>query len=217
MTTKNSRYLLAGAIAACLLIAGFYIVEQKKTSPAHNTAKNTEQNQADVNKEKENSDNIDLANAPSTDKTFDKPGWESSSEEATLKTPADKISREQRDKKIEELNELSRKLNAMSESQKQDPAQVAKIIAELEKITGASTMHGVRLDVLRQNLVVAENLQKEAATLEQLMSKKPTSPDLQKSLDSQRDAQIKKLQEISMQMNTAITVDTAKVKLPGSN
>jgi hypothetical protein len=216
MMSKNSRYLIAGVIAACLMIAGVYIVDQKTNkSVAANKQEVVNQSSLakpdlSINGDTDQPSQNSTLNEPSSSSpasAFDKPGWEVEKNTAVKKSPQDALAKEKRDEKLEQLNALSEKMKAMTDLEKQDPKQVAKMIAELEKITGTSTLHGVRLDVLKQNLEVAGNLKRESEVLTQLMNKKTSSTDEQRSIDMQRDAQVKKLQQISSEMNTNISVE----------
>jgi hypothetical protein len=210
MMSKNSRYLIAGLIVACLMIAGVYIIGQKKNKPVEAIQSSVAKPDLNINgniDETKKSRTLSQPSSSSPESEFDKPGWEIEKNTAVKKPPQDTITKVQRDEKLEQLSALSEKMRAMTELEKQDPKQVAKMITELEKITGTSTLHGVRLDVLKQNLEVAENMKRESEVLAQLMNKKTSSPDAQKSLDMQRDAQLKKLQQISSQMNSNISVE----------
>lgn len=61
------------------------------------------------------------------------------------------------------------KLNRLQGQPTIDVKEVGAAISELEKINGSAVMNGVRLDVLRENLLVADQMQtaqKELQTLE---------------------------------------------------
>ena len=61
------------------------------------------------------------------------------------------------------------KLNRLQGQPTIDVKEVGAAIAELEKINGSPVMSGVRLDVLRENLLVSDQMQtaqKELQTLE---------------------------------------------------
>lgn len=73
--------------------------------------------------------------------------------------------------KIARLNVVMEKLNRLQGQPTIDVKEVGAAISELEKINGSPVMSGVRLDVLRENLLVADQMQtaqKELQTLERM-------------------------------------------------
>ena len=71
--------------------------------------------------------------------------------------------------KIARLSVVMEKLNRLQGQPTIDVKEVGAAIAELEKINGSPVMSGVRLDVLRENLLVADQMQtaqRELQTIE---------------------------------------------------
>lgn len=71
--------------------------------------------------------------------------------------------------RIARLSVVMEKLNRLQGQPTIDVKEVGAAIAELEKINGSPVMSGVRLDVLRENLLVSDQMQtaqKELQTLE---------------------------------------------------
>ncbi|MGJ7580327.1 hypothetical protein ACSFA3_09110 [Variovorax sp. RHLX14] len=71
--------------------------------------------------------------------------------------------------RIARLNAIVEKLNRLQGQPTIDAKEVGAAIAELEKINGSPVMSGVRLDVLQENLLVADQMQatqKELQTLD---------------------------------------------------
>lgn len=53
------------------------------------------------------------------------------------------------------------------------PGEVEEAMLELEKANGSSVLHGVRLDVLRENLIVATRMQKLVGEIQAIQERKP--------------------------------------------
>ncbi|MDB5878870.1 MAG: hypothetical protein JWQ41_2284 [Variovorax sp.] len=67
---------------------------------------------------------------------------------------------------IARLNVVMEKLNRLQGQPTIDVKEVGAAIAELEKINGSPVMSGVRLDLLRENLLVADQMQKAQEELQ---------------------------------------------------
>jgi hypothetical protein len=65
------------------------------------------------------------------------------------------------------------------------PGEVEEAMLELEKANGSSVLHGVRLDVLRENLIVASRMQKLVGEIQAIQERKPLA-----ERDSQQQADL---------------------------
>ncbi|MGI4779267.1 MAG: hypothetical protein ACRYGA_14335 [Janthinobacterium lividum] len=76
--------------------------------------------------------------------------------------------------KMAKLNAVLEKLNRLQARPTIDAKEAIAVIAELEQINGSPVMSGIRLDVLRENMQVASQIQTTANELQQL-EKAPAS------------------------------------------
>jgi len=67
------------------------------------------------------------------------------------------------------------------------PGEVEEAMLELEKANGSPVLHGVRLDVLRENLIVATRMQKLMGEIQAIQERKPLAErDAQQQADLTR-------------------------------
>lgn len=78
------------------------------------------------------------------------------------------------DPKIPRLTALLEKFNRLQMQPNVDTKAAAAAIEELEQINGSSVMNGIRLDVLRENLLVADQIETAAKELQSLQHSENT-------------------------------------------
>ncbi|MDR1530156.1 MAG: hypothetical protein LBS40_07175 [Burkholderiales bacterium] len=116
--------------------------------------------------------------------------------------------RQMREDKVAKLKELQTKFKNLSSGDKTpDIEELDRLLGELIAIQGASVVGGVDLNILRQNLRVAQEVQGLAKELEE-ESKKP-SPDQNRVLDITR-----KIQALQSELKTNIMAGGAADNTP---
>ena len=78
------------------------------------------------------------------------------------------------DPKIARLNALLEKFSRLQMQPNVDTKAAAAAIAELEQINGSSVINGIRLDVLRENLLVADQIETASQELQSLQHAETT-------------------------------------------
>jgi hypothetical protein len=74
------------------------------------------------------------------------------------------------DAKEARRNAVMEKLGKLQSQRDVDAREVAAVIAELEAVNGSPVMNGLRLDVLRDNILVADQMQTATKELQHLQS-----------------------------------------------
>ncbi|WP_295380864.1 hypothetical protein [uncultured Pseudacidovorax sp.] len=110
-----------------------------------------------------------------------------------------------RAERLRALEQVSAKLQSMRSSGRMDAAEVDKAIADLERISGSSTIGGIDLGVLRANLRAATRMQQLQKEIEQL-APTPTNPGEVKEADKARLAEkYKEMQGLIAQLQAGAT------------
>ena len=86
----------------------------------------------------------------------------------TPANPAVPVSGNADNPKIHRLNAVLEKLNRLQSQPDIDAREAVAAIAELEQINGSAVMNGIRLDVLRENVQVADQVETAAKALQAL-------------------------------------------------
>lgn len=97
-------------------------------------------------------------------------------------------------------------LQALQAEKDPSPRQVASALERLERASGSSEFHGVRLDVLRRNLQVAEELQQLSSQLADIQKSERPPPDKEKLTGELLD----RMRTLSQQINTSVMVESAR-------
>lgn len=115
------------------------------------------------------------ANAASSDATrhteSQTPAWllpASPGRAASSTNPPATVSAGTADPKIARLSALLEKFDRLQMQPNIDTKAAAAAIAELEQINGSSVMNGIRLDVLRENLLIADQIEAASQELQSL-------------------------------------------------
>lgn len=110
-----------------------------------------------------------------------------------------------RAERLRALEQVSAKLQSMRSSGRMDAAEVDKAIADLERISGSSTIGGIDLGVLRANLRAATRMQQLQKEIEQL-APTPINPGEVKEADKARLAEkYKEMQALIAQLQAGAT------------
>ena len=96
--------------------------------------------------------------------------------------------------KIVRLNAVLQKLNQLQAQPEIDATSASAAIAELEQINGSPVMNGVRLDVLRENMKIADRIQTVAAELQRLQKSTNAASPEQTALVQSKTAELVALQ-----------------------
>lgn len=96
--------------------------------------------------------------------------------------------------KIARLSAVLEKLNRLQTQPNVDARAAAAAIAELEQVNGSPVMNGVRLDVLRENIEVADRIQTTAADLQRLQRSSGTPSPEQNALMQAKTTELAALQ-----------------------
>ena len=96
--------------------------------------------------------------------------------------------------KIARLNAVLQKLNQLQAQPDIDVTSASAAIAELEQINGSPVMNGVRLDVLRENMKIADRIQTVAAELQRLQKSTTAASPEQTALVQSKTAELVALQ-----------------------
>lgn len=97
------------------------------------------------------------------------------------------------------LQSIQRQLTELVASgQSADPKKIDELLGEVERVQGSSSMGGVRIDVLRQNLALAAQMQALAADIQQIAGHGAQADP------AQLQAKMARLVELQAQMRTDV-------------
>lgn len=104
------------------------------------------------------------------------------------------------------LAEIQRQLVELSASgQAADVQKIDRLLGEVERVQGSSTIGGVKIDVLRHNLAIAQKMQALAKDIEEASSRGAQADP------KQLQAQMARIVELQAQMRTDVVAAPAAV------
>jgi hypothetical protein len=100
------------------------------------------------------------------------------------------------------LEAALKRLQQLQSSGVTDPKQVGDVLLQVEQANGSPVLQGIRLDVLRQNLQVAEKMKALAEELNTLQQAPKTAGS--KDIDGAMRAKLEQLEVLQKQLRTDI-------------
>lgn len=113
---------------------------------------------------------------------------------------------------VNALKELSNKINALTDQEKEDPLKVAKIIDELQSAAGSTILSGVKLDVISSNLKITDKIMKESKKMQETIKLKGIENMNEKDITNLKDTHIKTMVELSKNIESDMTVKKQDIK-----
>ncbi len=93
-------------------------------------------------------------------------------------------------------------LDKLGPQDRQDPRKVSDVLLSLERANGSPNINGIRLDVLRQNLAVAAQLETLAGELQALRAEVPEGKQPPKDLTDRIQAKLGQIAAAQKQLRT---------------
>jgi len=140
-----------------------------------------------------------LASVPSpVARTQDVPAWRAAAASAPEVRPDDKA----RNERAARLAAVKRSLDQMSPQDRQDPRKVSEALLSLEQANGSPNLSGIRLDLLRQNLAIAAEMQKLTTELQALRAEVPEGQQPTPALAEKMKSKLAQISAVQKQLRT---------------
>jgi hypothetical protein len=140
--------------------------------------------------------------APLASAAVQVPAWRAASASGPVgPVPVDDKARVEREARLAAVKQA---MDQMSAEDRQDPRKVADALLRLEQANGSPNLSGVRLDVLRQNLAIAAEMQKLTGELQALRGEIPQGKEPPAGLTERIRAKLAQIGAVQQQLRTDV-------------
>jgi hypothetical protein len=137
---------------------------------------------------------------PPVARLSDQPAWRAAAASSPAgRSPAEDKARSER---AARMAAVKRSLDQMSAEDRQDPRKVSDALLSLEQANGSPNLSGIRLDVLRQNLAIAAEMQKLANELQALRAEIPEGKQPTPALAERIKVKLAQIGAVQKQLRT---------------